>query len=79
LVRWVSEEHTWEDKKTLLQLFIVYAVPPDGIQGKARYTLPFTLGTKPKDHHPQLIQILQQTNELQRVTYRLCNNSNSCL
>ena len=57
LVRWVSEEHTCEEKKTLLQLFTAYAVPPDGVGDIARYTLPFALGTKQKDHHPQLIKI----------------------
>jgi hypothetical protein len=45
LVRWVSEEQTCEDKKTSLQLFIVCAVPPDGVQDLARYTLPFALGS----------------------------------
>ncbi len=53
-------------KKTLLQLFIVYTVPPDGVQDIARYTLSFALGTKQKDHHPQLIEILWQTKELQK-------------
>ncbi len=78
MVRWVSEEHTCEDKKTLLQLFIVYAVPPDGVQDIARYTLPFALGTKQKDHHPQLIEILRQIKEIQKFTYIFCNDSNSC-
>jgi hypothetical protein len=62
----------------LLQLFIVYAVLPDGVRDIARYTLPFALGTIQKDHHPQLIKILQQTKELQKVTYRFCKDSNSC-
>jgi hypothetical protein len=62
----------------LLQLFIVYAVPPDCVQDIARYTLPFTVGTKQKDYHPQLIKILWQTKELQKVTYRFCKDSNSC-
>jgi hypothetical protein len=78
LVRWVSQEHTSEDKKTLLQLFVVYAVPSDGVRDIARYTLPFALGTKQRDHHPQLIKILWQTKELQKVTYRFCKDSNSC-
>ncbi len=51
---------------------------PDGVQDIARYTLPFALGTKQKDHHPQLIKILRQTKELQKVTYRFCKDSNSC-
>jgi hypothetical protein len=78
LVRWASEENTCEDKRISLQIFIVYAVPPNGVQGIARYTLPFALGTKQKDHHPQLIEILWQTKELQNVTYRFCKDSNSC-
>ncbi len=51
---------------------------PDGVRYIARYTLPFTLGTKQKDHHPQLIEILRQTKELQKNTFRFCKNSNSC-
>ncbi len=43
--------HLWR-QKTLLQLFIVYAVPVDGIWDIARYTLPFALGTKQKNHIP---------------------------
>jgi hypothetical protein len=59
LVRWISEEHTCEDKKNIVVTFIVYAVPPDGVYDIARYTLPFALGTKQKDHHPQLIKIFR--------------------
>jgi hypothetical protein len=53
-------------------------MPPDGVQDIDRYTFPFALGTKQKDHHPQLIKILWQTKELQKVTYRFCKDSNSC-
>jgi hypothetical protein len=63
LVRWVSEEHACEDTKILLQLFIVYAVPLDGVQDIARYILLFALETKQKDHQPQLIEILWQTKK----------------
>jgi hypothetical protein len=31
-------------KKTSLQLFIVYVVPPNGIHDIAKYTFPFALG-----------------------------------
>ncbi len=44
LFRWVSEKHTCIEKKTSLQLLTVYAVPPDGVQDIARYTIPFALG-----------------------------------
>jgi hypothetical protein len=65
-------------KKTSLQLFIVYAVLPDGVRDIARYTFPFALGTKQTNHHPQLTKILWQTKELQKVTYIFCKDSNSC-
>ena len=35
-------------KKTSLQLFIVYVVPPDGVRDIAKYTFPFALGKKQK-------------------------------
>ncbi len=53
-------------KKTSLQLFTVYAVPPDGVQDIARYTTPFALGKKQSDHQPQLIKILRQTKGLEK-------------
>jgi hypothetical protein len=65
-------------KKTSLQLFTVYAVPPDGERDIARYTIPFALGKKRRDHQPQLIEILRQTKELEKVTTRFCKDSNSC-
>ncbi len=63
-------------KNTLLQHFIVFAVLPDGVRDIARYTFPFALGKTEKDHNPQLIKILQQTKELQKVTNRFCKDSN---
>ncbi len=70
-------KHMWREKN-IVQLFIVYAVPPDGVWDIARYTLPFTLRTKQKNHYPQLIEILWQTKELQKVTNRFCKDSYSC-
>ncbi len=78
LVRWVSEKHTCKDKKTSLQLFTVYAAPPDGVRVIARYTIPFALGKKQSDHQPQLIKILWQTKRLEKVTSRCCKDTNSC-
>ena len=43
-------------KKTSLQLFTVYAVPPDGVQDFARYTIPFTLGKKKVITDPNLLK-----------------------
>ncbi len=77
LVRWVSEKLTCKDKKTSLQLFTVYAVPPDGVWDIARYTIPFALGKK-SDHQPQRIEILRQTKGLEKVTSRFCKDTNSC-
>jgi hypothetical protein len=37
-------------KKTSMQIFIVYILPPDGIQDIARYAILFALGIKQKDH-----------------------------
>ncbi len=62
----------------MIATLFFYAVPPDGVQDIARYTFPCTLGTKQKDHHPQLIEILRQTKELQKDTYRFCKDSNFC-
>ncbi len=56
-------------KKTSLQLFIVYVVPPDGIRDIVKYTFPFALGKKQKDHQVLLLEILQQTKELKQITY----------
>jgi hypothetical protein len=78
LVRWVSEKHTCRDKKTSLQLFTVYAVPPDGVQDIASYTIPFALDKKQSDCQPQLIEILRQTKGLEKVTSRFCKDTNSC-
>ena len=79
LVRWVSEKHTLvRTKKTSLQLFTVYAVPPGGVWDIAKYTIPFTLGKKQSDHQPQLIKILWQTKGLEKVTSRFCKDTNSC-
>jgi hypothetical protein len=75
---WVSEEHTCGGKENMIATLFFYAVPPDGVQDIARYTFPCTLGTKQKDHHPQLIEILRQTKELQKDTYRFCKDSNFC-
>ncbi len=50
-------------KKTSLQLFIVYVVPPDGIRDIAKYTFPFVLGKKQKDHQVHLLEILRQTKD----------------
>jgi hypothetical protein len=65
-------------KKTSLQLFTVYAVPPDDVQDIAIYTIPFALGKKQSDHQPQLIKILWQTKGLEKVTSRFCKDTNSC-
>ncbi len=74
-----QKKHTSEDKKTSLQLFTVYTVPPDdGVQDIARYTIPFALGKKQSDHQPQLIEILWQTKGLEKVTSRFCKDTNSC-
>ncbi len=56
-------------KKTFLQLFIVYVVPPDGVHDIAKYTFPFALGKKQEDHQVLLLEILQQTKELEQITY----------
>ncbi len=57
LVRWVSEKHTLvRTKKTSLQLFTVYAVPPDGVQDIARYTIPFALGKNKVITNPNLLK-----------------------
>jgi hypothetical protein len=65
-------------KKTSMQLFIIYILPPDGVRDIARYTIPFALGIKQKDHQRQLIEILKQTKDLERVINRYCKDSNSC-
>ncbi len=65
-------------KKTSLQLFTVCAVPPDGVQNIARYTIPFAFRKKQSNHQPQLIKILWQTKGLEKVTSRFCKDTNSC-
>jgi hypothetical protein len=72
-----QKTHLKKQKKTSLQLFTVYAVPPDGVQDIARYTIPFAFGKK-SDHQPQLIKILRQTKGLEKVTSRFCKDTNSC-
>ncbi len=57
-------------KNHLCNFFIVYVVTPDGVQDIARYTIPFSLGIKQKDHQRQLIEILQQTKDLEKVISR---------
>ncbi len=47
-------------KKTYLQLFIVYVVPPDGVRDIAKYTFPFALGKKQKDHQVLLLEIIDR-------------------
>lgn len=62
-------------KTTSLQLFTIYFVPPDGTRDIAKYTVPFALGQKQKNHRPQLNLLLQQTAELQRVRSRYCGKT----
>jgi hypothetical protein len=50
-----------------LQLFTDYAVPPDGVQDIAKYTIPFALSKKQSDHQPQFIKILRQTKRLEKL------------
>ncbi len=71
-IRWLRP------KRTSLQLFIVYVVPPDGVCDIAKYTFPFALGKKQKDHHVLLLKILQQTKELEQITYQYCRDTNLC-
>jgi hypothetical protein len=59
----------------LLQLFTVYVVPPDGTRDIAKYTIPFALGKKPKQHHHLLNEILRQTTELELVQFKYCGDS----
>ena len=65
-------------KKTSLQLFIVYVVPPNGVCDIAKYTFPFALGKKQKDHQVLLLEILQQMKELEQIIYRYCRDTNLC-
>ncbi len=61
-----------------MQLFTVYAVPPDGVRNIARYTISHEIGRKQSDHQPQLIEILWQTKGSEKVTSRFCKDTNSC-
>jgi hypothetical protein len=61
-----------------LELFIVYALSPDGVRDIARCTIPFALGIKQKDHQQQLIEISQQTKDLKKVISSYYKDSNSC-
>jgi hypothetical protein len=65
-------------KKTSMQLFIVYILLPDVIRDIARYTIPFALEIKQKDHQQQLIEILKKTKDLEKVINKYCKDSNSC-
>ena len=65
-------------KRSSLQFFTVTALPPDGVRDIARYTLPFALGKKQKNHHSLLIEVLEQTKGLEKVTLRFCKDSQSC-
>ena len=56
----------------------MYVVPPDGVSDIAKYTFPFALGKKQKDHQVLLLGILQQTKELEQITYQYCRDTNSC-
>ncbi len=41
-------------------------------------TISYALGIKQKDHQQQLIEILQQTKDFEKVISRYCKDSNSC-
>jgi hypothetical protein len=58
--------HLQRQKKHLCNSLLFFAVPLDGVQDIARYTIPFALGEKQSDHQPQLIKILWQTNGLEK-------------
>ena len=59
-------------KATSLQLFTIYFVPPDGTRDIAKYTVPFALGQKQKQHQSLLNLVLKQTAELQKVRSMYC-------
>ena len=59
-------------KASSLQLFTLYFVPPDGTRDIAKYTVPFALGQKQKNHQALLNLILKQTAELQKVRSMYC-------
>ncbi len=56
----------------------MYVVPPDGICDIAKYTFPFALGKKQKDHQVLLLEILRHAKELEQITYQYCRDTNSC-
>ena len=59
-------------KASSLQLFTLYFVPPDGTRDIAKYTVPFALGQKQKNHQALLNLVLKQTAELQKVRSMYC-------
>lgn len=62
-------------KATSLQLFTIYFVPPDGTRNIAKYTVPFALGQKQKQHQSLLNLVLKQTAELQKVRSMYCGKT----
>ncbi len=56
----------------------MYVVPPDGVPDIAKYTFPFALGKKQKDHQVLLLEILRQTKELEQITYQYCRYTTLC-
>ena len=56
-------------------MFIIYTVPPDGTRDIARYTVPFALGKKQRQHRGLLNEILRQTKALEKVVSIYCGNS----
>ena len=76
------QKNTLVNKKTTsLQMFIMYAIPPDGTRNIARYTIPLALGKKHRHHRTILNEILHQTKSVERVASKYCGKSKklSCL
>jgi hypothetical protein len=57
-------------------MFKIYVVPPDGTHNIARYTFPFALGQKQKQHRELLNEILRQTKALiEKEQLKYCSDS----
>ena len=56
--------------KTDLQFFTLYLVPEDSVRDIKRYTAPYSLGIKQKEHQSTLLKLLQETASLEKVHWR---------
>ena len=63
---------TVQTKETSMQLFTVYIVPPDNERDIEKYTIPYALGVKQKEHQKVLISLLKETSHLEKIHKRYC-------